>query len=317
MLAGARARPAGCQGALLLVGYTLGLGIPFIIIAAFYDRSQRLRPVLRPARTGRVARRRAARRGDRRRDDVRLAGAAPALLPVHVVRMTDPDRPLSRRPAAAPPARRHRPVQRPPALTALGVVVVAAVVLLVVTRPMGPGPGPGSRRRSPARRRTSSGAPIDGPPGPASSRRSSSGSTTTARRPSSSQDLDGNPVRLEDLRGKLVWLNFWATWCPPCQGETPILRDLDEAYGDEGLEIVGVAVQETTADNVKEYAERYELGYTIAFDTSADIFRLYKVYALPTQFFIGPDGTMLRRRQRAAEPPGRAGAASTPGCRTD
>ena len=107
------------------------------------------------------------------------------------------------------------------------------------------------------------------------------------------QDLDGNPVRLEDLKGKLVWVNFWASWCPPCQGETPVLRDLDETYGDKGLEIVGVAVQETTVDNVEEYAERYQLGYRIAFDTSADIFRLYRVYALPTQFFIGPDGTIL------------------------
>jgi peroxiredoxin len=107
------------------------------------------------------------------------------------------------------------------------------------------------------------------------------------------QDLDGNPVRLDDLRGKLVWVNFWASWCPPCQGETPVLRDLDERYRDRGLAIVGVAVQETTIDNVREYAQRYELGYPIAFDTSADIFRLYRVYALPTQFFIGPDGTIL------------------------
>ena len=106
-------------------------------------------------------------------------------------------------------------------------------------------------------------------------------------------DLDGNPVRLEDLRGKLVWLNFWASWCPPCQGETPVLRDMDEAYADKGLEIVGVAVQETTVDDVRAYAERYELGYRIAFDTSADIFHLYKVYALPTQFFIAPDGKII------------------------
>ena len=106
-------------------------------------------------------------------------------------------------------------------------------------------------------------------------------------------DLDGKPVRLEDLRGKLVWLNFWASWCPPCQSETPVLRDMDEAYRDKGLAIVGVAVQETTPDDVRAYAERYQLGYDIAFDASADIFNLYKVYALPTQFFIDPDGRVL------------------------
>ena len=106
-------------------------------------------------------------------------------------------------------------------------------------------------------------------------------------------DLDGNPVRLEDLRGRLVMLNFWATWCPPCQAETPVLRELDEAYRDQGLSIVGIAVQETTPDNVREYAERYGLEYPIAFDASADIFDRYRVYALPTQVFIGPDGRVL------------------------
>ena len=90
-----------------------------------------------------------------------------------------------------------------------------------------------------------------------------------------------------------MWLNFWATWCPPCQSETPVLRDMDEAYGDKGLAIVGIAVQETTPDDVQAYADRYELGYDIAFDASADIFDLYKVYALPTQFFIEPDGRIL------------------------
>ena len=107
------------------------------------------------------------------------------------------------------------------------------------------------------------------------------------------RDLDGNPVRLEDLRGKLVWLNFWATWCPPCQAETPVLREMDERYRDRGLAIVAVAVQETTVDDVRAYAERYELDYPIAFDASADIFDLYRVFALPTQFFVGADGRVL------------------------
>ena len=105
-------------------------------------------------------------------------------------------------------------------------------------------------------------------------------------------DLDGNPIRLEDLRGKAVWINFWATWCPPCQAETPVLRELDERYGDQGLEIVAISVQETEPADVAAYAERYELGYTIGFDASGHIFRLYRAYALPTQIFIGPDGVI-------------------------
>ncbi len=105
-------------------------------------------------------------------------------------------------------------------------------------------------------------------------------------------DLDGRLIRLDALRGKVVWVNFWASWCPPCQQETPILRQLDEKYGDAGLEVIGIAVQETSPDDIQAYADRYDLQYTIGFDTSGHIFRTYKVYALPTQFFIGPDGVI-------------------------
>jgi thiol-disulfide isomerase/thioredoxin len=105
-------------------------------------------------------------------------------------------------------------------------------------------------------------------------------------------DLDGNTVRLADLRGKGVWLNFWASWCPPCQAETPVLRDLAERYEDEGLVVIGISVQETTAGDVGRYAERYQLGYTIAPDLSGHIYRLYRPPGLPTQIFIGPDGAV-------------------------
>lgn len=105
-------------------------------------------------------------------------------------------------------------------------------------------------------------------------------------------DLEGRPVRLDALRGKAVWINFWASWCPPCQSETPVLRDLAERYADRGLVVVGVSVQETNADDVRAYAQRYQLGYTVAPDLSGEIFRLYRLYGLPTQFFVGADGVI-------------------------
>jgi thiol-disulfide isomerase/thioredoxin len=89
-----------------------------------------------------------------------------------------------------------------------------------------------------------------------------------------------------------VWLNFFASWCPPCQQETPILRSIAEDYRDRGLEVVGVSVQETTPADVKAYADRYRLGYTIGFDGSGHVLREYRVFALPTQFFIDPDGVI-------------------------
>ncbi len=105
-------------------------------------------------------------------------------------------------------------------------------------------------------------------------------------------DLDGVPIRLGDLRGKAVWINFWASWCPPCQQETPIIRDLAERYRAAGLVVVAIAVQETSPADIRAYADRYDLGYTVGFDASGHIFRRYRVFGLPTQFFIRPDGVI-------------------------
>ena len=103
-------------------------------------------------------------------------------------------------------------------------------------------------------------------------------------------DLDGQPVRLGDLHGKAVWINFWASWCPPCQSETPVIRDLAERYADRGLVVVGVSVQETNADDVRAYAERYSSA--TRWRQIWAIFRLYRLYGLPTQFFVGPEGAI-------------------------
>jgi cytochrome c biogenesis protein CcmG/thiol:disulfide interchange protein DsbE len=102
-------------------------------------------------------------------------------------------------------------------------------------------------------------------------------------------DLDGNPVRLADLRGKAVWINFWASWCPPCQFETPVIRTIDEAYRRRGLVIVAIQVQQTVEVG-REYAARYELEYRIGADVTGDFFHLYRGFALPTQFFLDPEG---------------------------
>ncbi len=173
-------------------------------------------------------------------------------------------------------------------VTALGVVVVAAILLVLVTRPIAPAPGSGPATALPGATPFLVGeARVGLQPGdlaPELAWTNADGTTTELR------DLDGSPVRLADLRGRTVWLNFWATWCPPCQAETPVLREMDERYRDRGLAIVAIAVQETTVDDVAAYAQRYDLAYPIAFDASADIFDLYRVFALPTQVVIGPDG---------------------------
>jgi thiol-disulfide isomerase/thioredoxin len=192
--------------------------------------------------------------------------------------------------ADPPPARRGLigPFTGRQLAAVVAVVVVAAVALSLATRPIAPGPG--AATALPAATPFIVGPATEGlRPGEVAPELevTRDGSVVTLT------DLDGNPVRLADLRGKLVWLNFWASWCPPCQAETPVLRDLADEYEQDGLALVGIAVQETTPADVRAYAERYDLGYRIAFDASADIFHRYRVYALPTQFFIAPDGRVL------------------------
>lgn len=103
-------------------------------------------------------------------------------------------------------------------------------------------------------------------------------------------DLDGNPVSLAALRGRPVWVNFWASWCPPCQAETPVLREIAATYRDRDVVVLGISVQESSAADVKAYVDKYALGYRVAADLSGDIYHLYRVNALPTQFFIDPQG---------------------------
>ncbi len=175
-------------------------------------------------------------------------------------------------------------------LAAFGAIVGAIVVLVGVTTPLGnTANGPGTVNPRPTAFILSSPPPVGlkvGATAPEFSVPLADGTTYQLT------DLDGKPIRLADLRGKAVWVNFWTTWCPPCQSEVPILRDLAERYRDRGLVLVGISVQETSPADVKAYADRYELGYTIGFDGSGKIFHAYKGYALPTQVFIDPNGVI-------------------------
>ena len=105
-------------------------------------------------------------------------------------------------------------------------------------------------------------------------------------------DLDGHPINLADYRGHPVWISFFATWCPPCQEETPVLRDTFAAHQAEGLGLIGVSVQETTADDVRAYVQRYSLGYTVGFDATSAVFHTYRAFGLPTQFFLDKNGVI-------------------------
>jgi peroxiredoxin len=109
-------------------------------------------------------------------------------------------------------------------------------------------------------------------------------------------DLDGGVISLAALRGSPVWLNFFATWCPPCQEETPVLRDTYAQYRDDGLELIAISVQESTPADVADYAETYSLDYTIGFDATGAVFDAYQGYGLPTHVFIDAEGVIQNLR---------------------
>ncbi|MEM4413721.1 MAG: TlpA disulfide reductase family protein [Candidatus Caldarchaeum sp.] len=102
------------------------------------------------------------------------------------------------------------------------------------------------------------------------------------------EDLNGQKVRLSDLRGKPVFLNFWASWCPPCRREMPELQKFHERYGDQ-ITLIGVNWGEN-ARTVKEFLESFGVRYLNLLDERGTAFVLYRLTGIPESFFIDPEG---------------------------
>jgi peroxiredoxin len=189
-----------------------------------------------------------------------------------------PEAPETRRGLAGPFTARHL-------AAALGSVVIVTAILLVVTAPIATLPATGI---APQPTQFAIGPAVEGlRVGDLAPELQVAGADDG---PAPLLNLSGAPVRLADLRGHPVWISFWATWCPPCQDETPVLRDTFNAYRDRGLALVAVSVQESTVDDVRAYAAKYGLDYTIAADLAGDVFRRYRIYGLPTQVFLDASG---------------------------
>jgi thiol-disulfide isomerase/thioredoxin len=101
---------------------------------------------------------------------------------------------------------------------------------------------------------------------------------------------DNSLIRLSDLRGKVVVLNFWATWCVPCRREIPDLVNLQTEWGDS-VQIVGVDLQETPVD-VMAFATRLQMNYPLALDFNGEVALSYKIKGLPTTFFLDGQGVI-------------------------
>ena len=107
------------------------------------------------------------------------------------------------------------------------------------------------------------------------------------------ESLDGKSVRLSDLRGKAVLLNFWATWCGPCKIEMPWFIELQNHYGSQGLQIVGVAMDDSSKEDIAKFAKDMGVNYPVLIGKEAVGDAYGGVPALPETFFIGRDGKIV------------------------
>ena len=114
-----------------------------------------------------------------------------------------------------------------------------------------------------------------------------------------SSTFDGEMIKLSDFEGKVVVLNFWASWCPPCRWEMPFFERMSQEYEDQDVVFLGVAISDTL-ENVRAFAEGVGVTYPNGLDETGEIARDYSVVSLPTTFFIGKDGNVERRLSSAA-----------------
>lgn len=107
-------------------------------------------------------------------------------------------------------------------------------------------------------------------------------------------DLAGKKVQLKAFRGRLVFLNFFATWCDPCREEMPAMERLFRTHQDNGFVVVAVNLQES-AKTVRPFVEELKLSFPIVLDTEGAVTREYGVRALPVSFLVGRDGNIRWR----------------------
>jgi peroxiredoxin len=106
--------------------------------------------------------------------------------------------------------------------------------------------------------------------------------------------LDGKTtIRLSDYRGKAVLLNFWATWCVPCKIEMPWFVELQNEYGSQGLQVVGVAMDDASPEDIAKFAKDMGVNYPIAVGKESVGDAYGGVQFLPASFYIGRDGKVV------------------------
>ncbi len=104
------------------------------------------------------------------------------------------------------------------------------------------------------------------------------------------EDTAGNLVSLQELRGKVVLVNFWATWCPPCRAEMPSMEKLNEAMSGDDFVMLAINVEENGRTVVPEFLNKTPHTFPILYDDQGVVQQLYGVYKFPESFVIRKDG---------------------------
>jgi len=116
------------------------------------------------------------------------------------------------------------------------------------------------------------------------------------------QDLKGQPLELPNYRGKVVLLNFWATWCTPCRAEIPNFVQFQDSYGPQGLQIVGLSMDDD-AKPVRAFYEQFKMNYPVGLATDKIAQSYGGVLGLPVTFLIGRDGHIAAKYVGAVQLP--------------
>lgn len=113
--------------------------------------------------------------------------------------------------------------------------------------------------------------------------------------------LDGKKFDLADRKGRVVLLNLWATWCGPCRYEIPELQSLHDKHAERGLDVVGVSVDETGIQVVKDFVDERKMTYPIVLDPLGNLANLLQSSVLPTTILIDRGGTIVWKRYGAIQ----------------
>ncbi len=110
-------------------------------------------------------------------------------------------------------------------------------------------------------------------------------------------DVDGKPVKLSDFKGKVVILDFWATWCPPCRAEIPGFVAIQKKYADKGFTVIGVSLDKEGPSVVKPFMRQLGMNYPVVMGTAKIVGDYGGITAIPTTFVIDRQGNVITAYQ--------------------